>query len=663
MIHYRNILFAFFISAFCSPLCYGQIFDFSKPNPYKKVFVATDDFDEFYLQELEEALALIQSDSLRFSVLNDLAYYWHTRNLGTALKFAEEGLKITSEKNNLLWHGRFQITQASILLRQEKLNTAENILNQAKTKVEESDLVFLNTQLGYVYERRGKLGRAADYALETLKLGERLNDKKAMGIAYSDLSNLFWKQGKYENGLEYGLKSLSFFEAHGLNDLDYDFTLYVVGNNYLSLDQYEKALEYYSKAIKIGEQYGFYNNLSDVYISLADLYSFLKQYREAEKAAENSVKYAYLLDNSFMLMRSYLSRGELQIRNGNYNEAIDNINNSIKVATADFGDGFFLSKAYGSLGKAYSLTGQYREAYEAFSKYDSLKSTVFTAEADQRISQLQTEFDVAQKENTIQLQESKLLQQKTRQQLTNLIGGLLVLILMVLFVSFYNNKKKNQLLKKKNKEKEFLLKEIHHRVKNNLEVVSSLLALQTAQIKDPNIVNALKDSQNRVHSMSIIHQRLYQNNRLSAIEMKEYFQILGNHVLDSFGVEERVEIKFEMPELQLDIDTAVPLGLIVNELLTNSLKYAFPNYISGEISIHLSRKGVSELQLIVKDNGVGYSEEAPVKGTGFGSKLIQLLTQQLDGRMQVVHGKGTQYIFDFRLRGIKEPARAHLKQT
>ena len=226
----KLFLALFFLVLFC-PSIYGQIFDFSKPDPYKKVFVETDDFGLSYLKDLEESLEKIESDTLNFEVLNDLAYYWHTRNLSTTLEFTEKGLALTLEKNNSLWNGRFQITQAAILLRQEKLDEAETILKEAEAKVTESDLAFLNTQLGYVYERRGQLGRAADFALETLRLGEKLNNNKALGIAYSDLSNLFWKQEKYEEGLEYGLKSLSFFEERNVVNLDYDFTLYVVGNN------------------------------------------------------------------------------------------------------------------------------------------------------------------------------------------------------------------------------------------------------------------------------------------------------------------------------------------------------------------------------------------------------------------------------------------------
>ncbi|HEA29986.1 MAG TPA: tetratricopeptide repeat protein [Leeuwenhoekiella sp.] len=638
-----------FLIVFCGS-CYGQLFDFRKTDPYTKVFVETDAFDASYLSQLQEALKKIENDTLRFSVLNDLAYYWHTQNLDSALTFAQEGLRLTLQKDSL-WYGRFQITQGAILLRQEKLDSAYMVLEQAKQKVKESDLGFLNTQLGYVFERRGQLGKAADYALESLRLGRKLNDLKAQALAYSDLSNLFWKQSKFEKGLEYGEKSLSHFEQWGLEDLDYDFTLYVVGNNYLALNNHKKALEYYERSIVIGERYGFYNNLSDVYISLVDLYAYLKQFNKAKEAGENAIKYAYLLDNAFMLMRSYLSVGKLQNQLGNYESAITNLDKSIEVATTNFGDEYYLSQAYQSLGEAYFQSENYKEAYVAYKEYDRLKGIIFTAEADQRISLLQTEFEVAQKESTIGLQENELKQQNTRQNLISLIAGLLLLFLILLFVGFTNNRKKNKLLQKQNREKEFLLKEIHHRVKNNLEVVSSLLALQSAHIKDPKIIDAMVEGQNRVHSMSMIHQRLYQGEDLAAIEMKDYFKNLGSHIIDSFGMEKSVNIVYAMQPIYLDVDTAVPLGLIVNELLTNTLKYAFPEK-NGIITIVLNYKEKSLLSLVIADNGIGKQEDNIIQGTGFGTQLISLLTQQLEGTLKSETKKGTKISFLFKVKPI-----------
>ena len=198
----------------------------------------------------------------------------------------------------------------------------------------------------------------------------------------------------------------------------------------------------------------------------------------------------------------------------------------------------------------------------------------------------------------------------------------------------------------RNAENELLLKEIHHRVKNNLEVVSSLLALQSSQIDDANTKEAMLASQNRVHSIGIVHQKLYQGENLGAIEMKDYFINLSESVLDSFDAHKRVQVECAMSKLNVDIDTAVPLGLIVNELLTNTIKYAFPEGRSGKVQIKLEQAANGNLQMLVSDNGVGKSGK--ITGTGFGGQLISLLTQQLGGVMKEDNTNGTHISFEFK---------------
>ena len=645
-----NRFFTVLIFSACSllspNLLQAQIIDFSSENSYNKVFVATDNFGISYLEILEKSYPLSKPDTVQFNILNDLAYYWHTRNLTKAISFTKEGLQLTREKKDTLWEGRFQITEGAILLRMEKLDSARLVLESAMKKVRKKDLPLLYTQLGYVSERQGKLDKAADIAMETFLLGEELKDKRAMAVAFSDLSNLFWKQSRFEKALEYGLKALALFEERGLSDLDYDFTLYVVGNCYLALNKHKEALKYYEHSIAIGERYGFFNNLCDVYISMVYLKAYLNDFEAADRAGKSAIKYGELLDNNFMLMRSWLSIGKSQNLQGKYISAIESLERSIEIATEDFGDDFYLSQAYEELGKAYAGNHNYREAYQAYAEYDKLKKEIFTTEADHHISLLLTEFDVAQKESTILVQENQIKKQRSRQTLLILIGCLLLFILILLYNTIQTNKKKNRLLKKQNDEKEYLLKEIHHRVKNNLEIVSSLLSLQSEQLGDSKVADAMQKSQHRVHSMSMIHQKLYQGKSFSSIEMKEYFSNLGNYIVDIYGESDRIKVMCEMKELHLDVDMAIPIGLIVNELLTNSLKYAFPENRKGLIKISLIETG-NQLHLDVSDNGIGRNYEEEVQGTGFGTQLIDLLTRQLEGKMFLNIKKGTAVSFEF----------------
>jgi len=232
-----------------------------------------------------------------------------------------------------------------------------------------------------------------------------------------------------------------------------------------------------------------------------------------------------------------------------------------------------------------------------------------------------------------------------------LIGALLLMILLLLYNTVQTNKKKNRLLKKQNDEKEYLLKEIHHRVKNNLGIVSSLLDLQADKIKDPKIVSAIEESRNRVYSMSMIHQNLYQGKNLSSISMKEYLVDLSQHILDSYGQEGSVDYVYDLEDMELDVDSAIPVGLIINELLTNSFKHAFPNERKGIINITCKHISEDRILLEVSDDGIGIEESQKEDGKeeGFGSQLIDLLIHQLDGSMMTSNGIGVKIRMEFEL--------------
>jgi two-component sensor histidine kinase len=628
-----------------------DIIDPERQNPYTRIFVDTDDFDDSYLQELELNYSKIPIDSIKFAALNDLAYYTHTRDLNRSLELTRIGLAMTREKKDTLWEGRFQITEGAVLLRMEELDSALTILESARSKVKKHDLPMLFTQLGYVFERNADIMTAADYALRAQNLGIALNDKKAIALSYSDLSNLYWKFADFDKALELGLLSLSYFEERNLNDMDYDFTLYVVGNNLLSLKRPQEALKYFERAISMGEQYGFFNNLSDIYISLVDLYIDLNQYEAAEVAGEQAIKYANLIKNDFLHMRSLLAIGQLKLFQGKYKEAITVLNRCLEVATPEFGDNFYLSQAYERLSRAYAKSHNYKEAIDAFAVYDSLKKEVFLENSEQRMALLRTEFDLAEKESMIQGMQERINKQSSTQTLISIISGLLLVLLLVLYVTYENNKKKNLLLEKQNQEKEFLLKEIHHRVKNNLGIVSSLLDLQADKIKDPKVTSAIEESRNRVYSMSMIHQKLYQGKNLSSIGMKEYLVDLSQHILDSYGQEGSIEYDYDLEDMELDVDSAIPVGLIVNELLTNSYKHAFPDSRKGVINITCKHISEDRILLEVADNGIGLLEfdKEDDQGSGFGTQLIDLLIQQLDGSIMTVNGSGTRIRMEFDL--------------
>jgi PAS domain S-box-containing protein len=200
------------------------------------------------------------------------------------------------------------------------------------------------------------------------------------------------------------------------------------------------------------------------------------------------------------------------------------------------------------------------------------------------------------------------------------------------------------------KEKEVLLKEIHHRVKNNLQVISSLMNLQANQLRDKEIVEAFRDSQSRVKAMSLVHERLYQSSDLAQIDFAGYVRDVTNHLLRSYqNGRHPVRLKVDVEPVSLNIDTAIPCALIINELVSNSLKYAFPNGRPGEIHVSMNHTDSNDLNLRISDNGIGFPETLFWRNTdSLGLQLVRNLTDQLNGSIKCHLEQGAQ--FDIRFR-------------
>ncbi|MDZ7379986.1 MAG: PAS domain S-box protein, partial [candidate division KSB1 bacterium] len=199
------------------------------------------------------------------------------------------------------------------------------------------------------------------------------------------------------------------------------------------------------------------------------------------------------------------------------------------------------------------------------------------------------------------------------------------------------------------KEKEILLKEIHHRVKNNMQVISSLLSLQSSYITDPRALAIFNDSQNRVKSMALIHEKLYQSKNLARVDFAEYARSLTSHLFDSYGVDpERIGMEIEINGVELAIDTGISCGLIVNELVSNALKHAFPNGRKGQVTLRLERVNGSYV-LSVSDDGVGFPSHLDFRNTeSLGLQLVNTLTDQLEGNIELLcNGGGTTFTICF----------------
>ncbi len=200
------------------------------------------------------------------------------------------------------------------------------------------------------------------------------------------------------------------------------------------------------------------------------------------------------------------------------------------------------------------------------------------------------------------------------------------------------------------KEKEVLLREIHHRVKNNMQIISSLLRLQSSTIKDKKYSDMYLGSQNRIITMSLIHEKLYQSKNLTKIDIRDYVRDLVNGIVESYGINTRnISFNFDIDNVFLGINSAIPCGLIINELVSNSLKYAFPDGRCGEIRIFLKSDYNKNYELIVSDNGIGIPEDMDITKTdSWGMRLVTLLAEnQLRGKIAMDRNIGTEFKINF----------------
>jgi PAS domain S-box-containing protein len=220
---------------------------------------------------------------------------------------------------------------------------------------------------------------------------------------------------------------------------------------------------------------------------------------------------------------------------------------------------------------------------------------------------------------------------------------------LVLVIDITERKRAEEQIKASLKEKDVLLKEVHHRVKNNLQVISSLLSLQSHYLKDQTACAVFQESQDRVRSMALVHQQLYESRDLSGIDATEYIRSLAGNLFRSYGVDsDLIQLKIEADQIKLGIDTAIPCGLLINELISNALKHAFPEGRAGEVRVELRSQEDGQLLLRVGDNGIGLPALMDYRRTAsLGLQLVNALTEQLGGTIQLRPPPGTAFEMRF----------------
>jgi two-component sensor histidine kinase len=390
---------------------------------------------------------------------------------------------------------------------------------------------------------------------------------------------------------------------------------------------YEKAIEYYKQSEKYSIESNNSFNLISTYNSLAIVYKELKKYNEAKIYSEKSIAISKQI-------------GALE-REMFCHETMADI--------------------------LFSM-GDYKNAFESFKNYSIIKDSIFTSDKNDAIAEMQAKFDVEknqQKVKEIELQKKIDNETNAKQRLLLIVVIIVILISLVFTMVLFRNKQKvNHLLEQKNEaiqanleQKEVMMGEIHHRVKNNLQMVSSILDLQARDLTDEKSMRVIEDSLSRINAISLIHQRLYQSDNIRGIKINTYLHELAFDILKNFAPTLQtnpVVLQCDIDDMDMDLESAIPIGLITAELITNACKYAFTSIEKPEIKITLNKQN-DILVLTVVDNGIGKQASVNESGTAFGTKLIKSLSRKLRAEMtENFSEKGTEIqlkINNFKLYG------------
>lgn len=602
------------------------------------------------LDSLEGRFATEKDNAQKLELLSQMTAGAFGVDFKQALAYAKRGVALAEQTGDKIWQPKFYEMQGRMHANLIQLDSAVLFFQKAMqgyiatgNKRGQATTYF---KIAWVHKRKEEIEKAMAADLSALRLMEEIGDQKGIADALGRVSEDLSSQGRQVEALEYARRSIDLCQKNGLQG-ELPYALRYAGDACIALGDNTRALEYYNQALVLTRSTDpSLTDIADIINSRGNALKRLGRYTEALEDYKICLTNSEKANYPGGIFTATANLGEVHLLMGQYAAALPYQLKTIELQESG-GDFSNLVENYGHASTIYENLGDYKLALLYQKKARALRDSTSSVQSDAAISELRTQYETEKKETTIVAQEARISQQNLVQWLSIGVAALLAGFLFFLYRSYRARTRTNRLLATKNAENELLLKEIHHRVKNNLEIVSSLLALQSAQIDDPNVKDAMQEGQNRVQSIGIVHQKLYQRDNLAAIEMKDYFVNLSESILDSFGADDRVTIECAMDQLDVDIDTAVPLGLIVNELLTNTLKYAFPDGRKGKVRIQLNKNAAGNLHLEVADNGVGKS--GLTQGTGFGGQLVSLLTRQLSGSMREEVNNGTTIHFDFQL--------------
>ena len=533
--------------------------------------------------------------------------------------------------------------------------------------------------LSNLCQAEGDYPNMVTYSELAVKYGESTGDTSLqMARIYNETSQAYAQIGKPETAVAYVKKAIAVAKKY--DTLEYFvpmvrnlcYPLLMLRRNEEAIKEIkdvEKIISSRKKTLGDDQRASFLS-------SQVLVYGATKQYDKAEPCARElaallkkhpSTDYVYLFASSLAAYFINTHQGkEAEV----YADSLLRFAQAANIKQAIYTS--YLTKS-----RADSAVGNLKGALTYYQLYKKMTDSVFSERSGFQLAQFQVEFETEKKDNDIKvLQQQQEIQKATleRSRTANTIVVIGVIVLALLLVLLYSRfrikqrlnrqlEQKQQAINEKNtaleqlvgekdtllKEKDWLVKEIHHRVKNNLQIVISLLTAQTEFLENPMALSAIQASRERMEAIAIIHQKLYQTENNTLIHASAYVYELVDNLQDSLANARDISFQLNIADIVLDISQSVPLGLILNEAITNAIKYAYPEGEHGIVSISLKPMDAQRVELRIADNGKGLPPGLDWKNSSsLGLQLINLLAQQLKGELFFINSNGLEIVFIFR---------------
>lgn len=595
------------------------------------------DFAPFTKVFLDTALGIAEKfkleDEVAISHLNLMQYHVVNSNLDSADFYYENAMDLPIVESDPVQRSDFFMVKATILKNQGNVKGALEYFLSALSLLEQPGLLqnledstkrigvdrsrcILHNNLANLYKDIQDFNAAVEHYDRSFDILMKLQEPAFAGTVLMNKAGLYYDHAIYDTAYQLQMQARDLKIEGNASERSIAMSDLNIGSSLLGLGKFSQAKKYIDGALN----------------------DFIE------------------IENPAGLTNAYVTRGDLNVKTANYQAAIEDCEQGKALATkAEILD--LQQKACDCLFHAYKATGEFQKALSNHEQLKLLSDSLRNDANTKYITQLemQYEFDKEDEKRMVAEKEAQLLQaEKDRRNrraffILVILLGISLIVGYLIYQNYQIKKKSESELSEKNdeiskalKEKELLLGEIHHRVKNNLQVISSLLRLQSRYIEDDVALNAISAGQSRVQSMALLHENLYQDDNFTGVNMQKYFDRLINGLFTALNISpDKIQLEKDIAPIELDVDFVVPIGLITNELITNSLKHAFSNQNQGLLKVKLYVEE-NKLFLEVSDNGKGMSPDFfENRSTSFGHKLIKAFALKLKAELKVINDGGT----------------------